>query len=311
MSARVLVLGSTDFTLATADAIECAGVKVGAIAYVGDTFRISYAKGGAKNFRSADIAGWCAENNAEAIHYTNIDALAKAVANDRFSLCVLAGWYHLVPGSFRRIFEHGCIGFHASLLPKLRGGAPLSWAILSDLSETGLSLFEVGDGVDDGPLYAQERIAIGSETYVSELIDETRRAADRIIQRCLPGILSGRVCARPQEGAPSYCLQRTPEDGRVDWSNSAEEINRLVRAVSRPYPGGLARLNCQEIAIHRTEVTTDIELRGTPGQIAILPGCTWPIIACGRGCIAILEAEFEDGRDALPVLRMSSNMRLA
>jgi methionyl-tRNA formyltransferase len=303
-------MGSTDFTLVVADAIEQAGAKVGAIVHVGDTFRISYSAEGVSNYRRADIATWCAAHEAQAMLFTDVKDLSGQVADHEFTMCLLAGWYHMVPPSFRMKFERGCAAFHASLLPNLRGGAPLNWAILRGLTETGLSLFEVGDGVDDGPIYDQESFAIGPRTRVRDLIEATAEAGAAIISRSLPGILSGKIQARPQAGEPSYCLQRSPEDGRIDWRQSATSIDRLIRAVGRPYPGGLTSLDGQSLAVHAANVACDVSLVGSPGQIANLPGNPWPLVVCGDGCLAICEAEWAGGADAVPELRKSSNKRL-
>jgi methionyl-tRNA formyltransferase len=312
MSGRVLLLGSTDLTLTVADAVLAAGAQMGAIVHVGEAFKISYAPTAVRNYRGADIPAWCDAHSIPAISYQGVPALSRAVAGGGYVLCILAGWYHMVPRPFREMFVRGCVGFHASLLPKLRGGAPLNWAILSDLKETGLTMFQVGDGVDDGPLFDQERFAIGPRTHVAELIGASRSASASMIQRSLPGILTGALKPQPQAGEPSYCLQRTPEDGRIDWSASFQVIDRLVRAVSRPYPGGLCVLDGREIAIHRTEyVSPNLNLRGAPGQLANLPSEASPIVVCGEGCLRVAEAEFEDGVDAMPMLRASSNKRFA
>jgi methionyl-tRNA formyltransferase len=311
MTARVLLLGSTDFTLAIAEAINLAGAKVGAIVHVGDAFRISYAKDVVRNYRRADIQRWCTEHDAEAIPFVDRPTLSREIKDRQFAMCVLAGWYHMAEPSFRAKFERGCLAFHASLLPKLRGGAPLNWAILEGHAETGLSLFEVGDGVDDGPIYDQERFSIGPRSSIRDLIGNTAEAGAAIVRRSLPGILSGDIRARPQEGEPSYCLQRSPEDGRIDWRLPAVDIDRLVRAVSRPYPGGLTSLDGQVLAVHDTDVVANVSIVGAPGQVANLPGHPWPVVVCGNGCLAIHEAETDDGADAVPLLRKSSNKRLA
>ena len=311
MNAQVLLLGSTDFTLAIAEAVKASGASVGAIVHVEDQFRISYAAGGVKNFRSADIAGWCAAHAAQAIVFDSFASLPDRLPDACFDACIVAGWYHMVPKAFRAGFPQGCIGFHASLLPKLRGGAPLNWAILSGLHETGVSMFEIGDGVDDGPLYDQARLPIGPDTRIGELVEASKAVSVAMVARMLPGVLSGAVKPVSQAGEPSYCLQRMPEDGRIGWRRPAIEIARLVRAVSRPYPGALARLDEREFAIHAASVFSEHVILGMPGQIANIPGVDAPLIVCGEASLRVTEAIFEDGTDALPVLRQSSNRRLA
>lgn len=291
----VLLLGSTDFTLAVAAALEESGIRVGAIAHVGKRFEISYSKDGVPNLRTVDIPAWCADHDAKTINYSSIPALTRDIEGETYDACILAGWYHMVPASFRTRFERGCLGFHASLLPKLRGGAPLGWSILSELGETGLSLFEVGDGVDDGALFDQERFPIGPRTCVADLIRATEEAMVTIVKRSMPSLLSGELQSSPQVGEPSYCIQRAPEDGRINWRQPAAAIDRLIRASGNPYTGGLTELDGREISMQRTELVCGI--RGEPGTIS-----AGPVVACGSGALAIVEAVFENRDDAMAAL---------
>jgi methionyl-tRNA formyltransferase len=293
---NVLILGSTDLTLDVANAVEASGARVAAIASVGETFQISYSPTAVKNSRWADTPGWCRDHGARAIPYTDVPALARDIAGEEYAVCILAGWYHMVPASFRALFPRGCLGFHASLLPQLRGGAPLNWAILSELTETGVTLFEVGTGVDEGGIYDQERFPIGPDTYVSDLVAATGRSTAEMVRRSLPAILSGDLKPRPQIGSPSYGAQRRPEDGRIDWRQPAVAIARLVRAVSRPYPGALTILDGRQIAIHRVRLAPGAWDK--PGQV-LDDGQT---VVCGSGALTVTEAVFEDGASAIPAL---------
>lgn len=295
----VLLLGSTDFTLVVADAVERAGAKVGAIAHAGQRFSISYAREGVANVRRADIPSWCATHNARSLPYTDVASLTRDLHGTHYAACILAGWYHMVPATLRRSFGSGCLGLHASLLPQLRGGAPLNWAILSELVETGVTLFAVGDGVDDGPIYDQERFAIAPRARIADLVEASGRAAEAMIVRSLPSILAGSAQPWTQIGAPSYGAQRTPEDGRINWRAPAVAIDRLVRAVSRPYPGALTTLHGRQIAIHATSFTPGAWAK--PGQIG--PDAT---VTCGAGSLTIHDACFDDGENAIPSIRNAS-----
>ena len=105
-----------------------------------------------------------------------------------------------------------------------------------------MTLFELGDGVDDGPIYGQKRIAVGPRTTVGELVIAAEAAALELVGECLPGIAQGTLRPHAQSGTPSYGLQRAPEDGRLEWWRTAIELDRLVRAVGKPYPGAFAEL---------------------------------------------------------------------
>lgn len=311
MRGRVLILGSTDLTTGAAAAVLAAGLDVAAVVHGAETFTISYAKEPVRNARWADIPAWCAARGVRSVPYTDWTALAALAAETEAGVCLVAGWYHMVPARFRRAFKGPTLGLHASLLPELRGGAPLNWAILKGLSRTGVTLFELGDGVDDGPVYDQEAFEIGARTTVADLVAASQAASATILVRALPAIASGALHPRPQKGAASYGLQRRPEDGRIHWTLPVEAIDRLVRAVRRPYPGALATLEGAEIVVHGGRPFEGPPVFGAPGQIAIIPDTAHPLVVCGEGVYAIEEAELKDGSDALPMLRKANHRRFA
>jgi methionyl-tRNA formyltransferase len=246
---RIFLLGGTDLTLAVADCAIELGFEIGGLAYVGERFDISYALAGVPNTRAVDVETWCAERGIPAHRYEDAAALEGLVTAGEFDLGLAAGWYHMIPAVVRSRFSHGCLGIHGSLLPRLRGGAPLNWAILSGMDGTGVTLFELGDGVDDGPVYGQRSFAIEPRATIGELVALAERATLDLVADVLPAVVSGSAEPVPQSGTPSYCLQRTPDDGRIDWRRSAPEIDRLIRAVGRPYPGARTTFDGRDVRI--------------------------------------------------------------
>jgi methionyl-tRNA formyltransferase len=167
---RLLLLGNTDLSLAIAQRLDAIGLRPAAVVDSGETFKISYRPQGLSNVRHADMAGWCAATGVEHIIYKGADDLAAFIKSSGMTIGLAAGWYHMIPASIRSLMLKGVLGLHGSLLPELRGGAPLNWAILSSRSETGMTLFELGDGIDDGPVYGQRRFAIGADDDVAILV---------------------------------------------------------------------------------------------------------------------------------------------
>jgi methionyl-tRNA formyltransferase len=308
---RILLLGGTDLTLAVARRLEEIGAKPAGVVHLGETVRISYRAQGLSNVRHADLAGWSAQTATPSMTFTDNDAIARFAGELGADLLVVAGWYHMVPAELRRRFTRGALGFHASLLPALRGGAPLPWAILSGASETGMTLFELGDGIDDGPIYGQRRIPVGPRTTVGELVAAAEAAALELVGECLPAIATGTLTARAQSGAASYGLQRAPEDGRLEWRRTAVELDRLVRAVGKPYPGAFAELDGARITIWNTDFRDAPEVWGTPGQICRIPEEPDPAVVTAAGLLVIREAADASGDDAMPRLRRAANQRFA
>lgn len=305
---RTLLLGGTDLTLAVAERMQAAGLGPAGIVYVPQVFDISY-RPGLTNSRFADLASWCAKHGITGCQYAGPESIAAHGETCRADFVLAAGWYHMVPASVRARFARGSAGLHGSLLPKLRGGAPLAWAILAGEREAGMTLFELGDGIDDGGIYGQKAFAIGPRTTIAELVKAAESAALALVAECLPAIADGTLHPSPQRGTPTYGLQRGPEDGRIQWRDSAVAIDRLVRAVGRPYPGAFSLLNERVVHVWAAEPLAAPEVHGMPGQIAIVPGISDPCVVTGDGALIIRDASDPKGEPLMPWLRHSGNQR--
>lgn len=309
MSMRYILLGGTDLTLALAEHMASVGFPPSGIVTLGQNFSISYNRN-AVNVRFANIGGWSAKAGIPCREYDDpkdIAALGSEVGAD-FALA--AGWYFLVPKSIRDSFPLGCLGLHASLLPKLRGAAPLNWAILSGEHETGVTLFRLENGVDEGPVLGQEVLPISDGMTVTELAASAEKACLRLAETMLPSYAAGRLALRDQTGDATYCLARIPEDGWIDWTWDAPSIARLVRAVTRPYSGTFTELGGEHLTIWRARALQTPRVLGVPGQVAVLPVVPVPSIVTGGGLLAIEEATLPSGADAVELLRRCNNRRL-
>lgn len=308
----VLLLGGTDVTLAVAEAVVASGAQLAAVVSVAPQFSISYSREKITNVRRADLATWCEAQGIRHIAFESYAAIPADLDGVHPDLCLVAGWYHMVPISFRERFPCGCHGFHASLLPLLRGGAPLNWAILSGMSETGVTLFELGDGVDDGLVFGQERLPIGARTTIGELVEASRSACARLTVSLLPAMLDRSLVGRPQTGVPSYALQRRPEDGRIDWTRSVAEIDALIRATGRPYPGAFTDLEGEQIRVWSAAPADGLpRVLGLPGQIARIAESGLPCVVAQDGMLVIHEATGADGECCIDKLRKSGHKRFS
>lgn len=310
MNSNVLLLGGTDVALAIAETMLAMNQRPRAIVTPGEQFSISYSDSGVTNYRNVDFTRWGERHAVPIIRYGSYDDIIAELTPNFPPLCLVAGWYHMLPASFRDLFSQGCFGFHASLLPQLRGGAPLGWAILSGLSETGVTLFRIEKGVDDGLVYGQERFPVGPRATIAELVAASAEACVALTKRHLSELVAGTAQGRSQQGEPSYGQQRTPEDGIIDWGQTAESIDRLVRASGRPYAGAFAQFEGKKIHIWTAEmVPSAIRIFGAPGQIANIPEIDFPCVVAGEGAIVVREAAAEDGEDFVGVLRRCGNKR--
>src|ERR1051325_4726817 len=150
---RVLLLGGTDLTLAIARRLVGSTTPLAGVVHLGTTVPISYSRTGLANVRHADLARWCRERGVPEQAFTDNHALGEFADQSGAEFLLAAGWYHIITAELRRKFPLGAAGLHASLLPQLRGGAPLVWAILSGAEQTGVTLFAPCEGIDEGAIY--------------------------------------------------------------------------------------------------------------------------------------------------------------
>ncbi len=151
------------------------------------------------------------------------------------------------------IAQRGNYNMHGSLLPKYRGRVPVNWAIIHGETETGATLHAMTGKPDNGAIVAQEAIAIGPDDTAQEVFNAVTGAAARALDRVLPALLAGTAAHTPQDlTLGGYFKGRKPEDGRVDFTWSAQRIHNFVRALTLPYPGAFADVMEKRILIWRT-----------------------------------------------------------
>jgi methionyl-tRNA formyltransferase len=182
--------------------------------------------------------------------------------------------------------QRGAYNMHGSLLPKYRGRAPVNWAVLKGETETGATLHEMTAQPDAGRIVDQQAVAIGPDETAAEVLAKVSAAAEAVMRRSIGPLLAGKAKLRPNELAKgSYFGGRRPEDGRIDWTKSAQEVHNLVRAVAPPYPGAFD----DRLKVNRTQMTE----RSAAGRPAgpFREGAEW-FAVCGDGkVLRLLEVQ--------------------
>jgi methionyl-tRNA formyltransferase len=152
-------------------------------------------------------------------------------------VAVVAAYGLILPKPVLAAPRLGCINVHASLLPRWRGAAPIQRAILAGDNETGITIMQMEEGLDTGPILLAEAVPIGLATRAQQLHDRLAELGARLVVRALDGVAQGRIAPRPQptEGV-TYAKKLRREEGALDWLRPAPELERAVRAFD-PWPG--------------------------------------------------------------------------
>lgn len=162
---------------------------------------------------------------------------------------------YLLKAPWLAVPSRGALNMHGSLLPKYRGRAPVHWAIIHGEPVTGASLHYMLEKPDAGALVDSQAVPILENDTALEVSQKVADAAQQVLHRSLPALMAGTAAARPLDLAGgSYFGRRIPEDGRIDWQQTARQVHDLVRAVAPPFPGAFTDVNGCRLAVLKTRV---------------------------------------------------------
>lgn len=171
-------------------------------------------------------------------------------------LIVVAAYGQILPPSVLEIPQYGCINIHASLLPAYRGASPISAAILEGLDHTGITIMLMDAGMDTGPMLAQAEQPIQPDDTTESLSERLAIQGADLLRETLPRWLAGEIAPVDQSqlpGRPSTCSLVKKEEGRIDWTQSAAQIERMTRAYT-PWPSAFTEWQGQNFKIWRAQI---------------------------------------------------------
>lgn len=210
-------------------------------------------------------------------------------------LGVVVAYGRILPAAVLAAPRLGCVNVHASLLPKLRGAAPIQWSIINGEAKTGVCLMQMDEGMDTGAVLARRELAIGPQETSGELGLRLAALGAELLRQELPRVARGELVAVPQDHAgATHAPMLDKETGRIGWSLSAQRVHDLVRGTS-PWPGAFTFLNGQRLRIHATRVLSADSQSKPPGTI-VRADAHGIEVACGQGVLVIDELQADGKR---------------
>jgi methionyl-tRNA formyltransferase len=205
---------------------------------------------------------------------------------------VVAAYGLILPGPLLEVARLGAINIHASLLPRWRGAAPIQRAILAGDAYTGISIMQMDRGLDTGPIFASEPVAIAADDDSASLHDKLADTGARLMVTVLGQIEHGGLRAQAQpSGGASYAAKITKAEAEIDWSDAAPAIGCKVRAFN-PQPGASAMIRGAALKIWRAGTSA---AGGVPGTV-LEAGPKGIVVACGAGALVVQELQRAGGR---------------
>lgn len=217
---------------------------------------------------------FCAGHGIELLKASNINLpeVIEAITSRDIDWLFVIGWSQIARTDLLNAPKRGTLGMHPTLLPEGRGRAAVPWAILKGLPETGVTLFKLDDGVDTGPIIAQQRIPLTAETTATELHAYVEQAHSTLVADVWGDLVADRLTlVRQDPSTGSSWPARRPEDGEIRGDMTVDQALRLVRATTRPYPGAFYRQDDRLLrvwsAIPRQAGSTRPDVALTDGSI--------------------------------------------
>lgn len=190
------------------------------------------------------------------INHINDPEVIAVLQEEEIDWLFIIGWSQIAGTEVLSAPQKGCIGMHPTLLPEGRGRASVPWAILKGLKKTGVTMFRLDEGVDTGDILGQVEIPMEEDITATELYARVNAAHIELIEKYWQDIMGDSLKLRKQdESLATEWPGRTPEDGRLSHGMSMQEAGRLVRAVTRPYPGAFYEEDGKKVIVWSATVS--------------------------------------------------------
>jgi len=188
--------------------------------------------------------------------------------------------------------KSGAFNLHGSLLPKYRGRAPLNWVLVKGETETGVTLHRMVKRADAGDIVAQERVAIGADDTALTLHHKLCHSAKNLLDNVLPAVKSGQYTLTAQDDSQASCFgRRSPQDGAIEWTGTAQDAHNLVRAVTEPWPGAYSYVGGNKFIVWKSRIVENNH-GVKPGTVLSISPL---VIACAKDALEVVTGQADNG----------------
>lgn len=286
---KIVFMGTPDFAAKALEAIVEAGHDVVAVVTQPDK-----EKGRGKSIAITPVKECALKYNIPVLQPVRlkkteaIEELKKYPAD----MYVVAAFGQILSQEVLDIPKYGCINIHASLLPAYRGAAPIQWAIIDGLKETGVTIMQMDAGIDTGDILLQEKLVIEDSDTGESLFDKLSVLGAQAIVKAIPLIEKGELVAvKQQEELSNYAKMLTKNMGSIDWSLDAEQLERLVRGLNS-WPSAFTTIDGKQLKVWKAEVVADEATGCEPGTV-VATGKSGIDVMCGKDILRLTEVQLE------------------
>lgn len=286
---KLVFFGSSDLSVAILDELE--QLKMAPVAVVTQPDR---PQGRRAKLAATPVKDWAYARDIQVFDAQAEDPeqFYRNLSEIKADAFLTAAYGEYLPKKVLNLPEKGSLNVHPSLLPKYRGASPVQTAIIEGESISGVTLMLMDEKMDSGPILAQREVTIPENITSGEMMDVMADESRYLIRTALPQYFAGELEARAQDDSEAtYSRTFTREDGRVDFSKSAQEIHNQIRGLT-PWPGVFAYMNGRRVKLHSSILSNE-----KPECDDLTPGSIFCrderfFVLCGEGVLELLEIQF-------------------
>ena len=215
----------------------------------------------------------------------------RAIAPD---VIVVVAFGQILPESILNIPKYGCINVHASLLPAYRGAAPIQWAVIDGLTESGVTTMYMEKGLDTGDIILQSKLSLAPDETGGSLFDKLAKEGAILLVKTLTMLGDGTATRTKQDDSKSsYAKMLTKDMGCLDFTKDAVLLERLIRGLN-PWPSAFTKIQDKTLKIYVAEVVSEdvITFAAEPGTVVAVDKKSFTV-RCGKGALRILNLQLE------------------
>lgn len=288
---KVVYMGTPDFAVDTLEAIVKAGHEVALVVTQPDK-----AKGRGKKVCYTPVKEKALEHDLpvaqpEKVREEDFVEKLRAIAPD---VIVVVAFGQILPESILNIPKYGCINVHASLLPAYRGAAPIQWAVIDGLTESGVTTMYMEKGLDTGDIILQSKLSLAPDETGGSLFDKLAKEGAILLVKTLTMLGDGTATRTKQDGSKSsYAKMLTKDMGCLDFTKDAVILERLIRGLN-PWPSAFTKIQDKTLKIYVAEVVSEdvITFAAEPGTVVAVDKKSFTV-RCGKGALRILNLQLE------------------
>ena len=283
---KIIFMGTPDFAVGTLDALVEAGHEVSLVVTQPDRV-----KGRGKTVSMPPVKECALKHDIPVFQPEKVkeNEAVMRLRSEEPDIIVVAAFGQILSKEILELPKYGCINVHASLLPKYRGAAPIQWSIIDGEEKTGVTIMQMNEGLDTGDILTQREVPILSTETGGSLFDKLAETGAALCVETISEIERGNITpVKQDDSCSSYAKMLKKELGQIDFSENAENIERLVRALN-PWPSAYTKLDGEMLKLWETEVIqqdSDSEA-GTVTDVAK----DYFTVSCGKGQLKVLSLQ--------------------